>query len=197
MNGHAAVDDGGVGTREHGAKLVIELVFVGVRSDPSILAREISHLTSLRKGVIAGRDLSPLEGVKMGQSLGAVSVIGDSTEMDVVDYPSMVSNHWLLVTMDMFILTERAALLGKVGELDVVQDTNSIRAGLNSDGTIDVAIEAAAGEERLLWKGGISLLAYGVVFDDSGIAQKLSEENKLGACDGSEPGVSLTPVTRV
>lgn len=62
--------------------------FEGVGLDGPILSAEISYLAALGLAAVARRGLTPLEGVQMGERLGAVAILGNRVDVNMVDYGS-------------------------------------------------------------------------------------------------------------
>jgi hypothetical protein len=168
----AAVRDGGIVVCVHGAELVVEDGLVRVRSDLAVLTREVTNLAGLRKRAVAGNVLAAKGWVEVGERLGAVAILRDYMLM-YMEHCGSVSKFALFVLRITVALTERATLLGQVGEEHAVLDTNAAGAGLDDDGSLDVALQRYVLEEGVIRERTGGLLADWVVGDDSSVAKRL------------------------
>lgn len=87
----------------------------------------------------------------------------------MVSQSAIVLRHQLKQDQTGRVLTERAALLGQVGQLDRVDQPDAIVIRGDGDGALNVAVQAARGEEGLGRELGGADLADGVVLHDGGI----------------------------
>lgn len=146
-------------------ELIIERQLEGVRSDLAVLAAQVTDLASLGEVGVTRRILATNERVEMSQRLGAVAVGGNGVDVDVVG--------------------ERTALLGKSAELNLEPSTNAIGIGCGSDGTLDVTrgecrfVEGSSRERGRIHHSGW------VVNHNSGIAESASLGCGRGKLHGS------------